>query len=348
MSNHNARENYAPSEISFEPALVELLNAGNPVDNSGVRPDFMYDGQETPAESNTNTKRSVINILTGGVASLFKRGNRSKQLEPLAPRAITTPTTSASRIPASATGPRSTPLPPIQRSMAEVARGIRVTRESVAPRTVPTPGEQHWVNFHQMTLVVLKPMQVEPTGLKSLSRTVYRLGASPPYITAFSNAYGTDINSGVKVDFKLCPTVVPFHIASGFALASNVINGIIFEELYAKYTSRISSLIDIITAGGEDPLDYIDYIKAIVENHSKNTTILFLTEFYLLYSNEGFYKDDISGAHKTARSWLNGLIIPINTAIKNIENHMRAKMYAAAIRVRTHAEDGDGNDNADE
>jgi hypothetical protein len=200
--------------------------------------------------------------------------------------------------------------------------------------------EQHCVDFHQQVLNVLKLLEIEPSDLKPLhkARTANTSTVNSKsertlalFVTAFSNAYGMDFNSGERVTFRLCPSVIPFHIASGFALVSMVIPGMVFNSIYKKYIARITYLVEFLESKDEDLSDYVDCVKKIVGKHSKITTIRFLSEFYILCTSK-WCSHAVDCAQKIARSWLNELIPPVNAAIKLIKHKVEIKQLKLKLK----------------
>jgi hypothetical protein len=124
-------------------------------------------------------------------------------------------------------------------------------------------------------------------------------------------------------------------------LISAVTPGIVFNDLYAGYTARVSGLIELLESENEDLDDYVEDIKTILEIHSSKSTTRFLAQFYEVYGAEGFFKRDLKRARGAARSWLNGLINPINDAILLIEERMRARRALGHLDVNLNQLDQD-------
>ena len=218
------------------------------------------------------------------------------------------------------------PLPAPPLSLEEVSRKARVETDAM-------PLEQKWIDLHTNVLGELKPMNVDPKGVKTLSKPVNRLGGSKTsiFVATFSaGVFGVDVNSGAKIVFDLAQSTLPFHICSGFALASATLKGVPINAIYASYTTHIRKVRSIVEDGGEDLDDYVEVIKAVLDNHSK-TTVRFLREFHAL---NAFGWMGVDEAKISFRSWMNELLEPLVHTIKKIQDDIATKTLWRQVRDR--------------
>jgi len=227
----------------------------------------------------------------------------------------------------SADVPPTASLPKPPKQLSDVARTNVVQKDAL-------PVEQKWIDFHAKFLGELNSIGIDPKGVKSLSRTIHRLGGknATPFVTAFaSGVFGVDIASGTKGVFQLHASTLPFHICSGLALATAVLPNVDVNDIYAGYTARIQKVCKILENNEADPDDYVDLIKGVLEHHSKKTTVRFLTEFYEL---KALKLMGVSEARTSFRSWMNELLRPLDAAIKKIEADLTAMRIAKRLQIR--------------
>jgi hypothetical protein len=171
-------------------------------------------------------------------------------------------------------------------------------------------------------------MHVEPSSLKTLIKlNLGKALTTPSYSRAFhSDVFGVDVNSGETVAFRMCASMVPFHVAGAIALASTVVKGVPVNDIYNEYTTKINKISEMMAVYEVDPEEYKEDFKYVLHSHSKKTTLKFLGRFMMLTDTEA-KKRDTKRAKGSFETWTRSLFDSLDEKILTIENALKARVF---------------------